>query len=200
MLHPVGGWIGNVLGVTASGDNRFVILLRGINVGGHNRVPMAELRDALNGAGFEDVKTYIQSGNVVADCSGRDEPGVVADVEAVIAAQFGLTIPIVARAVDDWQPILDANPFPDGVDQPKLLHVSLCDVAPSAEALAALDHAAFAPDQLIADGRHLYLWYPSGSARSKLTGALLERKLGVTTTARNWSTMQKLADMIEALN
>ncbi len=179
-----------------AGINRFVILLRGINVGGHNRVPMAELRDALGSAGFADVKTFIQSGNVVADVGERDEAKVVADAGAVIEEHFGLTIPIVARAAGDWQSILDANPFLDGVDQPKLLHVSLCDVVPSRDAMAAMDHTVFAPDQLIAKGRHLYLWYPNGSARSKLTGALLERKLGVTTTARNWSTMAKLADLI----
>lgn len=157
---------------------------------------MAELRDALGSAGLRDVTTYIQSGNVVADVGERGEAEVVADAGAVIEEHFGLTVPIVARAAGDWQSILDANPFRDGVNQPKLLHVSVCDVAPTAEALATLDHSAFAPDLLAVDGRHLYLWYPNGTARSKLTGALLERKLGVTTTARNWSTMQKPADMI----
>ena len=79
--------------------------------------------------------------------------------------------------------------------EPKFLHVSLCDRAPEADALAGLDAAAYEPDRIGVVGRELYLWYPNGSGRSRLTGAVLERKLGVTTTARNWSTMLKLAEL-----
>lgn len=157
---------------------------------------MAELREALAEAGFADVRTYIQSGNVLADAGDRDEATVVKDVKAVVADHFDLSIPIVARPADDWVSILNANPFPEAVSDPKLLHVSLCDVAPTSEALETLDPTAFKPDRIEAVGRQLYLHYPDGSARSKLTGALLERKLGVTTTARNWSTMLKLAGLI----
>jgi len=177
-------------------SNRFVILLRGINVGGHNKVPMAELREALTRAGFADVTTYIQSGNVLADAGHRDEAMVVKDVEAVMADHFGLSIPIVARPADDWASILKANPFPEAVSDPKLLHVSLCNVAPTPKSLAELEAGRFEPDRIEAVGRHLYLHYPNGSGRSKLTGAMLERKLGLTTTARNWSTMLKLAELI----
>ncbi|MDH3293791.1 MAG: DUF1697 domain-containing protein [Acidimicrobiia bacterium] len=176
--------------------NRYVILLRAINVGGHNKVPMADLRSALTAATFSDVSTYIQSGNVVADAGHRDEAAVVADVETVMIKRFGLSVPVVARPVGEWEAILNANPFPDAVSEPKLLHVSLCDAAPTPASLAAIDLSAFVPDRLAVVGRHLYLWYPNGSARSKLTGALLEQRLGVTTTARNWSTMVALARMI----
>lgn len=185
----------------ADGDhphNRFVVLLRGINVGGHNRVPMADLRDALAAHGFGDVSTYIASGNVLLDAGDRLEAVVVDDVAEVVAERFGLSIPIVARAVTDWPAILSANPFPDAEAEPKLLHVSLCDRAPEPEAIAGFDADAHAPDRLEVIGRELYLWYPNGAGRSKLTGALLERKLEVTTTARNWSTMLKLAELAAA--
>lgn len=173
----------------------FVVLLRGINVGGHNRVPMAELREALSEAGFSDVSTYIASGNVILDSDDRTEQQVVDEVEAVVADRFGLSIPIVARSVGEWPSILDANPFTDAESAPKTLQVSLCDRAPDPEAVAAFDDDAYQPDRIGIVGRELYLWYPDGSGRSKLTGAVLERQLDVTTTARNWSTMLKLAEL-----
>ena len=93
-------------------SNEFVILLRGINVGGHNKVPMAELKEALAAAGFDDVVTYIQSGNVLADVGDRNEAAVVADVESVMQDHFGLNIPTVARPAADWAAILDAKSVP----------------------------------------------------------------------------------------
>ena len=177
---------------------QFVVLLRGINVGGHNRVPMTELRDALDRAGFEAVRTYIQSGNVLLDGGGRAEAAVVSDVEAVMADRFQLPTPVVARPVEQWSGILAANPFPEAVSEPKFLHVSLCDRAPAAAAVDRFDAGRYAPDHVAVAGRQLYLWYPNGSGRSKLTGAVLERALAVTTTARNWSTMLKLDDLIAA--
>ena len=172
-----------------------IVLLRGINVGGHNKVPMVDLRAALTDHGFSAVTTYIASGNVLLDAEDRAEHEVADEVAAVVADRFGLSIPVVARSVADWPGIVAANPFPHAVSEPKLLHVSLCDRAPDPEAAAAFDRDAFAPDRLEIVGRELYLWYPNGSGRSKLTGAVLERRLGVITTARNWSTMVKLAEL-----
>lgn len=177
--------------------NAYVALLRGINVGGHNKVPMADLRAALSDRGFAAVRTYIASGNVLLDAPGRSEREVADEVAAVVADRFGLAIPVVARAVADWPSIIEANPFPEAVPEPKFLHVSLCDRAPGPGAVAAFDDDTYAPDRIEAIGRELYLWYPNGSGRSKLTGAVLERKLGVTTTARNWSTMLKLAELTQ---
>lgn len=175
--------------------NRYVVLLRGINVGGHNKVPMAQLRDALSTHGFRDVTTYIASGNVLLGAGDRGEADVVDEVADVVTERFGLSIPIVARSIADWLAILAANPFPEAEAEPKFLHVSLCDRAPDPQAIAGFDPETYSPDRLEVVGRELYLWYPNGSARSKLTGAALERKLDVTTTARNWSTMLKLAEL-----
>lgn len=178
--------------------SRFVVLLRGINVGGHNKVPMAELRDALGRPeyGFDNVSTYIQSGNVVLDARQRDEAEVVTTVHDVVADRFGIDIPVVARAAQTWPDILAANPFPDGQADPKRLHVFLCDVEPDGDRLADFDPSGFEPDRFGADGRQLYVWYEQGAGRSKLTGAVLERRLGVTATARNWATMITLSDML----
>ncbi len=177
-------------------DNRFIVLLRGINVGGHNKVPMADLREALAAHGFTDVSTYIASGNVILDAGDRGEQQVVDEVAMVVGDRFDLSIPIVARAAAHWPAILATNPFPEAAStEPKYVHVSLCDQAPDAEAVEAFDHETYEPDEVRVVGRELYLRYPEGVARSKLTGAVLERKLGVTTTARNWSTMLKLAEL-----
>ncbi len=178
--------------------NRHVVLLRGINVGGRNKVPMDGLREALSERGFTGVSTYIASGNVLLDAGDRDEAGLVDEMAELVKERFGLSIPIIARSVLDWPAILAANPFPEAATQPKFLHVSLCDRAPDPGSIAALDAEAYAPDRLEIIGRELYLWYPNGSGRSKLTGSVLERKLGVTTTARNWSTMVKLAELAAA--
>lgn len=180
-------------------DTRFVVLLRGINVGGKNKVPMAELRDTLNGTGFADVVTYIQSGNVILDGRARNEQQVIDDVAGAIADDFGLDIPVVARPVEAWSAIMTANPFPEGESEPKFLHVYFCDTAPSDEALNGFDPSPYEPDLFQAVGRELYVWYANGASRSKLTGAVLERKLGVTATARNWSTVLKLAELIESV-
>lgn len=179
--------------------SRFVVLLRGINVGGRNKVPMAELRDALGRPEheFEAISTYIQSGNIVLDAPERNEAEVVTTVHDVVADRFGLDIAVVARAARIWPEILAANPFPDGEADPKRLHVFLCDVAPDAERLDDFDPARFEPDRFEADGRQLYVWYKQGAGTSKLTGAVLERKLGVTATARNWATILTLSDMLD---
>lgn len=176
-------------------DNRYIVLLRGINVGGHNKVPMAELRAALSDSGFADVSTYIASGNVLLDAGERLETDVVDEVADAVTEHFDLSIPIVARSATEWPAILAANPFPDAEGEPKFLHVSLCDRAPDAKAIAAFDMETYLPDRVEVVGRELYLWYPNGSGRSKLTGSVLERNLDVTTTARNWSTMLKLGEL-----
>ncbi|MDH5520803.1 MAG: DUF1697 domain-containing protein, partial [Acidimicrobiia bacterium] len=143
-------------------DSRYIVLLRGINVGGHNKVPMAELRTALSERGFADVSTYIASGNVLLDAGERAETDVVDEVAAVVTEQFGLTIPIVARSATDWPAVLAANPFPGAEAEPKFLHVSLCDRAPDAAAIAAFDSDTYLPDRVGVVGRELYLWYPNG--------------------------------------
>ncbi len=182
----------------SASSHRFVVLLRGINVGGHNRVPMAELRDALTQSDFSDVATYIQSGNIIVTADdNQSESDVVAAVEKLMVDTFDLTIPVVARPEDQWPSVLADNPFPDRIDEPKLLHVYFCDSAPTQEALAQLDDDKYGADEVSAVGRQLYVFYAVGTARSKLTTNELEKRLGVTTTGRNWSTVNKLHDLLD---
>ncbi len=158
---------------------------------------MAELRQALTEIGFDAVTTYIQSGNIVLSADDDSEHDVVSTVEKVMADTFGLTIPVVARAAHEWPAVLADNPFPDRVDEPKMLHVYFCDSAPTPEALTQMDDPKYQSDELRAVSRNLYVFYANGTARSKLTTNELEKRLGVTATGRNWSTVNKLNDMLD---
>lgn len=175
---------------------RHVVLLRGINVGGHHRLPMADLREALAGAGCRDARTYIQSGNAVVDHDETDEAALRAVLEAAIADAAGFAVPVVLRTADEWTAAIAANPYAGGGAEPKALHVVFLADAPAAGVLDALDLDRFAPEELTAVGRELHLLLPGGLGRSKLAVALTDRALGTVTTTRNWNTVERLAAML----
>ncbi len=172
----------------------FIALLRGVNVGGHNRLPMADLRASLERAGFDRVATYIQSGNVVLTAPSCD-PGRIG---AIIADDFGLDIPVVVRSADELRATVEANPFPEMASEPKRLHVFFCPGPVPSEALDAFDHAAHHPDQLATGDNEIYVAYHEGMGTSKLTNAVVDRLVGAPTTARNWTTVRKLVDLAGA--
>lgn len=172
----------------------WIALLRGINVGGHHRVPMAELRAGLTDAGFGDVATYIQSGNVVVSSDGPAE-AVAEGVATVIRERFGHEIPVVVRTAEELAAVFAANPFPELVDEPKRLHVFFCDRPLAADALDGLDHAAHLPDRAEVGPAEVYVAYAESMSASKLGTQVLDRILGTATTARNWNTVRKLADL-----
>jgi len=176
---------------------RHVVLLRGINVGSRNRIGMAALREVLESAGFEDVQTYLQSGNVV--LSSRASPGRVArGCEEQIAAAFGLEIPVLVRTRAELGRVVQRNPLRDVAVNPKRYQVSFLAAEPAAEVLRKLEAAVVAPEQFVAVGRELYAWHPEGVARSRLWALLAGRGLGVTATARNWTTVTKLLALVDA--
>jgi uncharacterized protein (DUF1697 family) len=161
----------------------WVALLRGINVGGRNKVPMAELRRLFEECGCTEVSSYIQSGNVLFTA---DEPDR-AVLEAAVAENFGVTSPIVLRSSEQLARIVAAHPF--GADTSHT-HVAFLGATPG-----AFDPPNVAPDRFELVGSDVYLQYPNGVHGSKLTGALLERRLGVTATIRNWRTVTRLAEL-----
>jgi uncharacterized protein (DUF1697 family) len=173
----------------------FAALLRGINVGGKNMVPMAELKPALESLGLEDVVTYIQSGNVVFTSSKRSARAVAADVERQIGKVFGIDVAVLLRTPPQLKKIAAANPFmTKGADRSKL-HVVFLDRAPAKAKIAKLDADRSPPDEFAVDGREIYLLLPNGAGRSKLTIDWFERGLGVRATARNWKTLEKLIEL-----
>jgi len=176
---------------------RQIVLLRGINIGPHNRVAMPELRRLLEEEGFADVQTYVQSGNVVLS---TDLPAaeLARRCERAIADRFGLDIAVVARSRDELAEVVRRDPLGDVVSNPKRYQVSFLadELDPAvAERVAA---AAAEPERCAIFGREIYAWHPEGVARSPLSTLLAGRSLGVTATARNWTTVNKLLEMADA--
>ena len=175
----------------------YVAFLRAVNVGGRNKVPMAKLRDALTAAGLEDVATVLQSGNVV--FRSRSSATAAAKLVAgAIEESFGLAVEVVIRTAAELGAVAATNPFLD--DEPerdaKTLHVAFLSKRPAAAAVKKLDPDRSPPDAFSIHGRETYLSYPNGSGRTRLTLDYIEKTLGVTGTARNWRTVQRLADLV----
>jgi uncharacterized protein (DUF1697 family) len=171
-------------------------LLRGINVGGKNPLPMKDLARMFAGAGCANVRTYIQSGNVVFDAPGNAAK-IAEIVSADIEKRFGYRIPVVLRTSAQLLKTIAGNPFLKAGADVKALHVYFLAVAPNARAIAGLDPARSAPDAFQVLGQEIYLHLPNGMGRSKLTNAYFDSKLATTCTARNWATVLKLAEMME---
>lgn len=175
---------------------RQIVLLRGINLGPRNRIAMPRLRELLESAGFDDVRTYVQSGNIV--LSTRRQPAsTAAACEKLIEAELGLDIPVVVRTRDELAEIVRRNPLGDVADNPKRYQVSFLDGEPDPKAIEKLAAAAAGGERVEAIGREIYAWHPDGIARSKMWAALAGKGLGVKATARNWTTVTTLLEMAE---
>ncbi len=177
-----------------SGMARHVVLLRGINLGSRNRISMPELRAALEDAGFADVRTYLQSGNVVLT-SGKKPDGVARSCERLIADRFGLDIAVVVRSRAELAAVVKRNPLGDAAKDPKRYQVSFLAEKLSAEVVRKLEALAQPPERLVVSGREVYAWHPGGVAPSKLWAHLAGKRLGVTATARNWATVNALLEL-----
>jgi uncharacterized protein (DUF1697 family) len=175
---------------------RLIVLLRGVNLGSRNRVPMPALRGLLTEAGFDGVGTYVQSGNVVLSTT-KTPVQVSKAVERAIAEAFGLDIAVVVRTRSELAKVVDRNPLGKVADDPKRYQVSFLGTKPNRTVLRKLEAAAVPPEQFVASGREIYAWHPAGVARSKLWTLLAGRDLGVTATARNWTTVTKLLELAD---
>ena len=195
---------GRTSGRTEGRTDRRVALLRGINVGGHRKVPMAELRTLLtDGVGLSDVATYIQSGNVVfsggSANSGDVAPSVSAAISAAIAEHFGFEVPVVVRDADVLSTLLarsaELYPMVDDGSHAKRVMVGFLTAVPTADAVASIDADRSPGDLVVVEGDHAHLHYATGQSTTKLTGEYLERVLGVGMTTRNLATIRKLVDL-----
>jgi uncharacterized protein (DUF1697 family) len=174
---------------------KYVALLRGINVGGKNMLPMKELVGLFSAAGCGEVVTYIQSGNIVF-CA---EDKVVKQLDRLIAKQveerFGLKVPVVLRTASELDAVVRGNPFLKAGAAEEMLHVLFLADRPSADLVAGLDPARSAPDEYVVVGRDIYAKLVTGAAKTKLTNAYFDSKLKTVSTMRNWRTVLKLAEM-----
>jgi uncharacterized protein (DUF1697 family) len=176
------------------GKLTYVALLRGINLSGHRIVKMDQLRKAFEGLGFEDVKTYIQSGNVV--FKGPGTQNLVKRIEQKIVRQFGFPVPVVVKTSDEIGEIIRNNPLvkEKGIDLSKL-HVTFLSCAPETSALTTLEAFAAGPDQFRGSMSAIYLHCPNGYHETKLGNNVLGKMLKVGTTTRNWKTVNRLYEM-----
>lgn len=172
-----------------------VILLRGINVGGHKRIRMAELRALLEGLGYEDVRTLLQSGNAVVR-SGERPAATQTAVHDAIQDQLGFDVDVVVRTGKELEAVVAADPFRERADDPKKYVVLFLTQKPDAAALKAVGEKDFAPEEFAANGRELYVWCPQGLQKSPLNVALAHKRVAPVATARNWNTVLKLRDMV----
>lgn len=174
-----------------------VALLRGVNVGGRRILPMAVVREALVDLGHVDVETYIQSGNVVFTAvSGTRVRQIERDLEDRLTAVAGFDVPVVVRTAAELRAVHTGNPFlAEGVD-PGELHVAFLEARATGGG-SAIDPATIAPEALVVAGREVYLRYPNGLGRARLTAARLEKAVGTPATVRNWRTVESLLAMLD---
>lgn len=173
---------------------RYAALLRGVNLGGHNRVPMAGLRSAVEALGYNDVATYLQSGNVVFGTASKPEATLARTLERTIERTFRLDVTVLVRSAAQLARIQQDNPYLARRRDPTTLHVTFLADRPSAAARRALPDGE-GPDELTVQGREAYLWCPKGYGRTKLTNAWFERRLDVRATTRNWRTVVTLGEL-----
>ena len=177
--------------------NCHVVLLRGINVGGHNKLRMAEFAALLEELGFTGVRTYIQSGNVVLGAGAKQARNLSSTISAALDERFDLQIPIVTRKASAFRAVLKGNPFlAEGADVGSL-HASFLASKPKAAAIAELDPNLSPGDEYRIVGDTIYIHCPNGLARTKLTNVYFDRKLKTVSTYRNWKTVMKIDAMIE---
>ena len=171
----------------------YAALLRAVNVGGRT-VPMAQLRELFSTLGYGNVRTYIQSGNVVFDSQQR-EAALVAALERSIEDAFGIAVKVLVRSRPELAAIAKSHPLARGGVDPKGLHVTFLAKKAAAAKVRAIDATAFAPDEFEVAGREVFSLYPNGYGRTKMHNAFFEKALGVAATTRNWNTVLKLRDL-----
>jgi uncharacterized protein (DUF1697 family) len=173
-----------------------ILLLRGINLAARNRIAMADLRGVLEDAGFEHVRTYLQSGNVVLS-SGAKPDDIARKTERLIAKHFGLDVPVIVRSRAQLAKVVERNPLKAVASNPKRYQVSFLETKPTREVVRRVEEAAVAHERVVAIGREIYAWHPDGIGRSRLWTLLAGQRLGITATARNWTTVTNLLSLAQ---
>jgi uncharacterized protein (DUF1697 family) len=173
---------------------RQIVLLRGINLGAARRVAMADLRELLEGDGYEDVRTHLQSGNVL-----LSSPLSPRRLETALARRlrerFGFEVPVLVRTRAELAKVVERDPLGAVATNGSRYMVSFLSKTPPAKVVRELEAADVAPERLVVAGRELYTWHPEGVQRSQLAKLVSDERLGVTSTARNWNTVTKLLEL-----
>lgn len=174
---------------------RYIALLRGVNVGGNTMIKMAELKRSFESLGYENVVTYVNSGNIAFDAKKASEASIVAKIEKVIEKDFEKTVPVMVREQSVIPVIIEANPFAGKFESHKEMHVLFLREEMSAGDLERLKADAYPGEEYEAIGRELYCHLPKGVVDSLLGKSYIEKKLKLAVTGRNWRTVEKLATL-----
>jgi uncharacterized protein (DUF1697 family) len=174
---------------------RYAALLRGINVGGRKKVPMAALRELLGRLGYTDVITHLQSGNAVFSSQETPAGTLARSIADGITSEFDMDVKVVIRTHSELTDVIRRSPLPGGPEHPSRFFVAFLSAAPEADATGAMQAMSFDPDQIWISGAEAFLWCPEGAADTKLTNNFVEKRLKVTATSRNWNTVLKLAEL-----
>lgn len=177
---------------------KHIAFLRGINVGGKNKLPMSALRAAFENAGAKEVTTYIQSGNVMFAAADKSIDRMAAAVRSEISKQFGIEPPIVFRTLDELEQVVVSNPFLASGTPENALHVFFLADLPDPSDVAMLDAERSPGDQFVVKGREIFAYLPNGVSNSKLTNAYFDSKLRTISTLRNWRTVTTLAGSLRS--
>jgi uncharacterized protein (DUF1697 family) len=175
-----------------------IALLRGINVGPHKRIAMADLRGLLAELGYSDARTLVQSGNIVLSADAPPDR-LARELEEEIAGKLGVETPVVVRTCEELAAVVALNPLGEVADQDKLHQVSFLSAEPDPEAIRKIAEVDVAPERFVHVGREIYAWHPQGIHSSPLARLLSDKRLGVVATARNWKTTTKLLEMADEL-
>ena len=173
-------------------SGRYLVMPRGINIGTHNRVPMAELRSKLVEAGHSDPVTILQSGNVVLTSKCANAAVLSSSVEKLLADEFGVNVPCLARRAEEVEAALELNPLCDVADDGSRYLVNFLSGEPDVEAVRSLAVADHEPEVIHVEGSEVYVWTPEGVKAMRLSYSYLERHFGLVATARNWNTLNKI--------
>jgi uncharacterized protein (DUF1697 family) len=175
----------------------YISMLRGINVGGHKKILMADLRALYKKLKFSNIESYIQSGNVVFDTESKTTPSELAQmIEQAITKKYGFDVPVIIRTPEEIEHVISSNPYRDELETDiKRVYVSFLATNPAAANLEKLKAFDFAPDQYHVEGQDIFLCYGDRASNSKMTNNFFENKLKVAATSRNWRTVNKLYEM-----
>lgn len=177
-----------------------IALLRAINVGGRGKLAMADLRGVFTAAGFTDVQTVLQTGNVIFRSEEPDDRALEARLEEAVAAQLGLQTDIMIRDADGWRAMIAGNPFPgEAKDAPGHLVGMFLKASVTPAAVKEMESQIKGRERVQPGGQQLFIFYADGIGRSKLTNAWIEARLGTRGTGRNWNTILKIGAAVRTL-
>lgn len=175
---------------------KYIALIRGINIGRSKRIKMADLVKTLESLGFKNIKTYLQSGNVIFEHDSSDIAEIVGSIGRKISEIFSFSVDVIIRTKDELENIVNGNPFIKESDiELDKLHVTFLSDIPDQKAVLNLDINKAENEKFEIIGREVYLYCPNGYARTKLKNDAFEKKLNTTATTRNWKTTNKLMEL-----